>query len=64
MVKMADPSKWCSYEPTLSDILSEPIVRALMEADGVDPRELDVMLRSVAAALVPQKACPRDGGGA
>ena len=27
---------WCHREPTLDEILSEPIIRAVMEADGVD----------------------------
>ena len=29
---------WYFREPTLSEILSDSIVRALMKADGVDPR--------------------------
>ena len=36
-------------EPTLEEILSEPIFRAVMEADGVNPHELETMLRQVAA---------------
>jgi hypothetical protein len=31
-------------EPTLKELLSEPIIRALMEADGVDPEEFEAML--------------------
>ena len=27
-------------EPTLEELLSEPIIKALMDADGVDPDEL------------------------
>jgi hypothetical protein len=41
--------RWCHHEPTLEEILSEPIFRAVMDADGVDPRELEAMLRQVAA---------------
>ena len=37
----------CYREPTLNGILSDPIVRAVMEADGVNPHELEVMLRRV-----------------
>ena len=42
---------WCHREPTLNGILSDSIVRAVMEADGVNPRELDAMLRRVAQHL-------------
>jgi hypothetical protein len=30
---------WFHREPTLNEILSDSIVRAVMEADGVDPQE-------------------------
>jgi hypothetical protein len=36
---------WCHREPTLDEILSDSIVRAVMEADGVEPQELAAMLR-------------------
>jgi hypothetical protein len=41
---------WCDREPTLEDILSDPIVRVVMDADGVDPRrlELESTLREMA----------------
>jgi len=39
---------WCHREPTLGDILSEPIVEAVMQADGVDPQELKAMLTRIA----------------
>jgi hypothetical protein len=38
---------WRHREPTLEEILSDPIVRALMDADGVDPHELKAMLKEV-----------------
>jgi hypothetical protein len=40
-------SNWRHCEPTLEDILSDPIIKAVMSADGVDPRELAAMLREV-----------------
>ena len=40
----------CS-ELSLGEMLSDPIVRALMVADGVDPVELQALLRSVAEHL-------------
>ena len=42
---------WHYREPTLEEILSDPIVTALMQADSVDPRELGVMLRGIADRL-------------
>jgi hypothetical protein len=36
---------WCHREPTLDEMLSDSIVRAVMEADGVDPQELAATLR-------------------
>ena len=41
----------CHHEPTLNGILSDPIVRAVMEADRVNPQELEVMLRRAAQRL-------------
>jgi len=38
-------------ELSLSDMLSDPIVRDLMAADGVDPDELRAMLRAIAQSL-------------
>jgi hypothetical protein len=42
---------WCDREPTLEDILSDPIVRVVMKADGVDPRRLESTLREMALGL-------------
>jgi hypothetical protein len=38
-------------EASLKEIVSDPIVRAVMEADGVTPRELEAMLRRVAKRM-------------
>ena len=38
-------------EATLEEIFSDPIVRAMMEADGVNSHELAAMLRQVAQRL-------------
>jgi hypothetical protein len=37
----------CRREPTLDDILSDSIIRAIMKADGVDPKELEKSLRQM-----------------
>jgi hypothetical protein len=39
--------KWRQYEPTLEDILSDCIIKAVMKADGVDPHQLAAMLKEV-----------------
>lgn len=36
---------WCHREPTLDEILSDSITKAVMEADGVDPQVLATTLR-------------------
>ena len=43
-------------EPTLSDLLSDSLVKAMMESDGVDPLRLQAELRSVAK----QRCAARD----
>ena len=42
---------WRNWEPTLEEILSDPIVEALMQADDVDADELDTMLGEIAGRL-------------
>ncbi len=39
---------WCTREPTISEMLSDSLVMAMMKADGVDPVALEAQLRSVA----------------
>ena len=45
--------KLCRREATLDELLADPVTRAVMEADGVDPLELETMLREVAAFSRP-----------
>jgi hypothetical protein len=55
--------KTASQELTLSSALSDPLVRTLMAADGVDPVELESMLSRIAEELEPSfstKGCDRD----
>jgi hypothetical protein len=40
-------------EPTLSDALADPVVRAMMAADGVDPQALETTLRKLARQVMP-----------
>jgi hypothetical protein len=39
----------CFRDPTLAELLNDPITRAVMRADGVNPRELETRLRDLAA---------------
>jgi hypothetical protein len=41
---------WCR-EPTLHEILSDPIVAAMMQADAVDDHALDEMLNEIGERL-------------
>jgi hypothetical protein len=52
---MTNLMRWCAHEPTISEMLSDPIVRALMDADGVDAGELEASLRSLAASRAPPR---------
>jgi hypothetical protein len=36
-------------EPTLEEILADPITKAVMRADSVDLKELETLLRTLAA---------------
>ena len=38
-------------EPSLRELLSDPVIQAVMEADGVDPDGLDADLSETARAL-------------
>ena len=41
----------CHQELTLKDALSDSLIRAVMAADGVDPRELEATLTTIARNL-------------
>jgi hypothetical protein len=47
-------------EPTLNEMLSDPLIRLVMRADGVDPEQLRPQLRAVVArALERPSSLPR-----
>jgi hypothetical protein len=48
--RMGNSMKWHNREPTIKEILSDSIIRAMMHADGVDPDQLEAMLRHIAGA--------------
>jgi hypothetical protein len=55
--------RWFHSEPTIAEMLSDPIVRALMAADRIAPEELRANLTKIAGTLeprhheVPQRRC-------
>jgi len=48
-------SPWWRREPSISEILAEPIVRAVMQADGVEPEELAAILYRARQRLLKSK---------
>jgi hypothetical protein len=52
-----NPKSWCWPEPTITEMLSDSIVLAMMEADGVDPIALEAELRSMAESSTADR-CP------
>ena len=49
------PGPWAEAEPTLSELLSDSLIKAVMESDGVDPQKLEAELRSVARQRYPAR---------
>jgi len=45
---------WFHSEPTIAEMLSDPIVRALMAADRIAPEELRANLTKIAGTLEPR----------
>jgi hypothetical protein len=41
----------CQFEPTLAEALADPLVQAVMAADGVDPEKLAGCLGAVAERI-------------
>ena len=46
--RCGSPISWSFREPTITEMLSDSIVMAVMAADGVDPITLEAELRSMA----------------
>jgi hypothetical protein len=56
---VGNPMNGCR-EPTLPELLSDSIVKAVMKADGVDPTALEAQLRSMARDLATiRRRCGR-----
>jgi hypothetical protein len=41
----------CFSEPTLDEVLSDPLVQEVMASDGVDPAELEAALSEIAGNI-------------
>lgn len=54
----------CYCEPSLGDALADPIIRAVMAADGVDPEALASSLRETALRVGQAGGNRRKCGGA
>jgi len=46
--RCGSPTSWSFREPTITEMLSDSIVMAMMKADGVDPIVLEAQLRGMA----------------
>jgi hypothetical protein len=49
----------CRREPRLKDLLADSVVKAVMEADGVDLRKLEAELQETAALLLATRRQPK-----
>jgi len=47
--------KSCGDDPTITEILSDPIVAAVMKADRVDPVALEAQLESIARKVATDR---------
>jgi hypothetical protein len=56
--RIDNPKRRDHGEPSMAELLSDPVTQALMEADGVNPVELEAMLRRVAASVAWRQALP------
>jgi hypothetical protein len=58
MLGCRNESVWYQREPTIAEILSDSMVKAMMRADGVDPEMLERDLRSVAQTIEANSRMP------
>ena len=43
--------RWLTGEPTLREMLADPVIQSVMRRDRVDPDDLQALLRGVIARL-------------
>lgn len=51
-------ARWAP-EPTLSELLADPLVQTVMKAYRVDPKELEADMQRIAATIKPPFFPPR-----
>lgn len=51
VIPIRESARTSYREPTLAEMLSDPVVAAVMQADGVDPDEFVAMLDRTARSL-------------
>jgi hypothetical protein len=51
---------WFEGEPTLDDLLSDPVVLALMQRDGIGPDEVRELLSEIERSQSRGKSAPRE----
>ena len=49
-------------EPTLSQLLEDPVIRLLMSSDSVDPGELRALFADLRARLTRDETAPGEAG--
>jgi hypothetical protein len=63
-LEKATPMIRCGDEPTLDELIGDPITQAIMTADRVDQPTLEAMLRSLAHEIVDRTESARLGSAA
>jgi hypothetical protein len=57
--RCGSPISWNFREPTITEMLSDSIVMAMMKADGVDPVVLEAQLRGMAQGAAAARCAGR-----
>jgi hypothetical protein len=46
-VKKGTAMSTCYRDPTLTDLLNDPLTLAVMQADGVNPQQIEILFRDL-----------------
>ena len=49
----------CFSDPTLREVLADPLIRTVMAADRVDPQRLEAQLKGMASTIARRSANTR-----
>ena len=50
--------RWLTGEPTLGEMLADPVIQLVMRRDRVDPDDLQALLRDISTRLPNVRARP------